>query len=90
MLQAGILKPVHQAKHWIHSFVLVEGMDKLGNLKVRICLDAPNLNKAIVCEPYHFKTREDIAHLLQMHVLLQSVIVEKGFGINSFMELHPS
>ena len=45
--------------------MLEEGKDKLGKLKLRICLDSTNLNKAIVCEPYHFKTPEDIiAHLL--------------------------
>ena len=64
LLQAGVLKPIHQATPWINSFVLVEGKDKLGNLKLRICLDPANLNKAIVCEPYHFKTPEDIVHLL--------------------------
>ena len=64
MLQAGILKPVHQATPWINSFVLVKGKDKFGKLKLRICLDPTNLNKAIVHEPYHFKTLEDIAHLL--------------------------
>ena len=47
MLQAGALKPVHQATPWINCFVLVEGKDKLGNLKLRICLDPTNLNKAI-------------------------------------------
>ena len=60
MLQAGILKPVHQATSWINSFVLVEGKDELSKLKLRICLDPTNLNKAIVCEPYHFRTPEDI------------------------------
>ena len=64
MLQVGILKPVHQATSWINSFVLVEGTDKLGKLKLRICLDPTNLNKAIVYEPYHFKTPENIADLL--------------------------
>ena len=64
MLQAGVLKPVHQATPWINSFVLCEGNDKLGNLKLRICLDPTNLNKAIVHEPSHFKTPEDIALLL--------------------------
>ena len=64
MLQAGILKPVHQATPLINSFVLLEGKDKLGKLKLRICLDPTNLNEATVCEPYHFKTPEDIAHLL--------------------------
>ena len=54
MLQVEVLKSVHQATSWINSFVLVEGKDKLGNLKLRICLDPINLNKAIVLEPYHF------------------------------------
>ena len=64
MLQAGVLKPVHEATPWINSFVLVEGKDKSGNLKLRICLDPTNLNKAIMREPYHFTTPEDITHLL--------------------------
>ena len=46
----------------------MEGKDNLGKLKLRICLDPPNLNKAIIHEPYHFKTPEDIGHVLQMHV----------------------
>ena len=64
MLQAGILKPVHQATPWIKSFVLVEGKDKLGKLKLRICLDPTNLYKATVHELYHFKIPRDIAHPL--------------------------
>ena len=64
MLQAGVLKPVPQATPLINSFVLVEGKYKLGNLQLRICLDPTNLNKTIVHEPCHFKTPDDIAHLL--------------------------
>ena len=64
MLQAGVLKPVHEASPWINSFLLVEGKDKSGNLKLCICLDPTNLNKAIIREPYHFRTPEDIAYLL--------------------------
>ena len=33
MLQARVLKPVHQTTPWINSFVLVEGKDKLRNLE---------------------------------------------------------
>ena len=44
--------------------MLVEGKDKIGNLKLRISLHPTNLNKVIVREPYHFRTPEDIAHLL--------------------------
>ena len=87
MLQAGVLKPVHPATHWINSFVLVEGRDKLENLKLRICLDPNNLNKAIVYEPYHFKTPEDIAHLLAEACKLQFLIAEKVIGTNSLMKV---
>ena len=34
MLQVGVLKPVYQATPWINKFVLVEGKDKQGNLKL--------------------------------------------------------
>ena len=44
--------------------MLVESKDKLGNMKPHICLDPTNLNKTIIQEPYHFRTPEDIAHLL--------------------------
>ena len=57
MLKVGVLKPVHEATPWINYFVLVEGKDKTGNLKLRICLDPTNLNKVIVRDPYHFPYR---------------------------------
>ena len=34
MLQVGVLNPVNQAIPWINSFVLVEGKDNQGNLKL--------------------------------------------------------
>ena len=79
MLQAGVLKPVHQATPWINSFVLVETKDKLGNLKLRICLDASNLNKAIVHESYHFKTPDYVAHLLAEPCIIKVCGCRKGF-----------
>ena len=79
MLQAGVLKPVHQATPWINSFVLVEGKDKLENLKLKICLDPTNLNKAIVCEPYHIKTPDNIAHLLAEAGIITVCDCVKGF-----------
>ena len=79
MLQMGILKPVHQSTPWINSFVLVEGKGKLGKLKLRICLDPTNLNKAIVHEPYHFKTPEGIAHLLADACVIMVSDCRKGF-----------
>ena len=79
MLQVGVLKPVNQVTPWINSFVLVEGKDKLGNLKLRICLDPTNLNKATVHEPYHFKTPEDIAHLLAEVCVFSVCDCRKGY-----------
>ena len=79
MLKVGVLKPVHEATPWINIFVLVEGEDKLGNLKLRICLDTTNLNKVIVREPYHFKTLEDIAHLLADACIMSVYNCKKGY-----------
>ena len=79
MLKVGILKPVHEATSWINSFVLVQGKDKTGNLKLRICLDPTNLNRAIVREPYHFKTPENIAHLLLDACIMSVCDCKKGY-----------
>ena len=88
MLQVGVLKPVQEAAPWINSFVLVEGKDKLDNLKLRICLDPTNLNKAIMKEPYHFKTPEDIAHLIADTCIMTVCDEKEDTGINSLMKLH--
>ena len=79
MLKAGVLKPVHEATPWIDSFVPVEGKDKIGNLKLGICLDSTNLNKVIVREHYHFKTPEDIAHLLADACIMSVYDCKKGY-----------
>ena len=87
MLQAGVLKPGHHATPWINSFALVEGKDKLRNLKVRICLDHTNLNKVIVHEPYHFKTPDDIAHLLAEACIITVCDCKKVIGTSGLMKL---
>ena len=79
MLKAGVLKPVQEATPWINSFVLVERTDQHGQHKLQICLDPTNLNKAIVGEPYHFKTPEDIAHLLADATVLTVLDCKKGY-----------
>ena len=79
MLKAGVLKPVQEATPWINSFVLVKGNDQHGQPKLRICLDPLNLNKAIVREPYHFKTPEDIVHLLADATVLTVLDCKKGY-----------
>ena len=79
MLDAGILKPVEKATPWINSFVLVEGKNPDGSIKLRICLDPTNLNKAVICEPYCSKTPEDIAHLLTNAKVITATDCSKGF-----------
>ena len=64
---------------WINSFVLVEWKDKLGNLKLRICLDLTHLKKVIVREPYHIKTQDDIAHLLADACIMSVCDCKKGY-----------
>ena len=79
MLKVGVLKPVHVATSWINSFVLDDGKDKLGNLKLRIFFDPTNLSKVIVQEPYHFKTPEDIVHLLADACVMTVCDCKKGY-----------
>ena len=79
MLKAGIIKPVHEVIPWINSFILVKGKDQLGNLKLCICMDPTNLNKAVVRETYHFKTPEDIAHLIANSCVMMVCDCKKGY-----------
>ena len=79
MLQAGVLKPVHEATPWMNSFVLVESKDKLGNLKLDVCLDTTYLSKAIIREPYHFRMPEVIAHLLADACIITVCNCKKGY-----------
>ena len=79
MLWVGVLAPVHEATPWINSFILVESKDKLGNLKLCICLDPTNLNKAITREPSHFRMPEDIAHLLADACIMRVCDCKKGY-----------
>ena len=78
MLQARMLKPVQEATPWINSFVLVKDKDKSGNLKLRIYLHLTNLNKSIMREQYHFKTLEDIAHLIADACIMTVCDCKKG------------
>ena len=86
MLQAGFIKPVKEATLWINSFILVEGKDKSDNPKLHICLDPMNLNKAIVHEPYHCKTPEDIAHLITNSCIMTVCDCKKGYWLQELDE----
>ena len=79
MLQAGVPAPMHETTPWIKSFVLVESKDKLGNLKLHICMDPTNLNKEITREPYYFRTPEDIVHLLANACIMPVCNCKKGY-----------
>ena len=79
MLQASVLLPVNEATLWINSFVLVEKRDNNGQVKLRICLDPTNLNKAVTREPYHFKTPDNISHLLADACILTVCNCRKGY-----------
>ena len=90
MLQVGVLALVHEATPWINSFVLVDSKDKLGNLKLCICFDPANLNMAITREPHHFRTPEDIIHLLADACIMTVCDCKKDTGIKSLIKLHLS
>ena len=79
MLQASVIRPVKEATLWINSFVLVEGKDKSGNPKLCICLDPMNLNTAVICELYHFKTLEDITHLIANSCIMTVCNCKNGY-----------
>ena len=59
--------------------MIVEGTDKLGRLKPRICLDPKNLNVAVIHEPWFSKTPDDIAHLLADACIITMTDCTKGF-----------
>ena len=79
MLKAGIIKPVHETMPWINSFILIKGKDQVGNLKLHICQDPTNVNKAVIRELYHFKTLEDITHLIANSCVMIVCNCKKGY-----------
>ena len=87
MLQAGVIRPVTEATPWTNSFILLEGNDKSGNLKLYICLDPVNLNKAVIHELYHFKTLEDITHLIINSCIMTGMVSTLPLHINDPKEI---
>ena len=79
MLQAGVLLPLTEATLWINSFVIVEKRSNHRQVKLRICLDPTNLNKAVMRELYHFRTPEDISHMLADAHILTVCDCKKGY-----------
>ena len=80
MLTARVIKHVHEATPWISSFILEESTDKsTGKPKLCIPLDPTNLNRAIIHEPYCFRTPEDIAHKLSGATVVTVLNCCKGY-----------
>ena len=79
MLEARVIIPITEATPWINSFVLVESKNNEGQLKLRICLDPTNLNKAVTKELYHFHMPEDISHMLVDAFILTICDCKKGY-----------
>ena len=86
MLQVGVLKLVHEAPPLINSFVLGECRDRSGNLKLHICLDPTNLDKAIIREPCLFRTPKDISHLHADACIITVCNCKKGYWHEKFDE----
>ena len=79
MLQAGVLLSVTEATLWINSFVLVEKRGDHEQVKLRICLDPNNSNKAVMRELYHFRTPKDNSHMLADAHILTVCDCKKGY-----------
>ena len=89
MFKTGIIKHVHEATPWINSFVPIEGRDQSGNLKLHICLDPTNLIKAVIRELYHFKTPEDITHLIANSCVMMVCDCKKVYWYQELDEASP-
>ena len=76
---ASVLLPVTKATPWINSFVLIEKRGNHVQVKLRICLNPTNLNKAVTREPYHFRSPKDISHMLADACILTVCDCKKGY-----------
>ena len=70
---------MQEATPWINSIVLIKGTYKQGQPKLHICLPPMNLNKAMIRELYHFKTLEDIIHLIANSTVMTILDCKKGY-----------
>jgi hypothetical protein len=75
LTQQGIIAPVQEPTPWITSMVLVPK----GNGSLRICLDAQDLNHAILREHYQLPTIEEVAIRLHGAKVFTVFDVTKGF-----------
>ena len=78
ILQAGYIKPAYEATPRINSHVIVEGKNKLCVIQVIV----------VICEPWFFKTPDDIAHML-VDVSSQQQTVQRLFDMKPWMKSLP-
>ena len=77
--QSGISEASTWAHHLDQQFYTCWREGQALKLKLRIYLDPTNLNKAIVREPYHFKTLENIAHFPADACIMSVCNYKKGY-----------
>ena len=86
LVKQGILEEVKEHTDWVNSYVIVE--KDTGNhhspnhtvkKKLRICLDARDLNEALEREPYHTRFVDEITAKLQGMTVFTIVDFTKGY-----------
>ena len=93
LIKLGILEEVKEHTDWVNSYVIVE--KDTGNhhspnhtikKKLRICLDARDLNEALEREPYHTCSVDEITAKLREMTVFTTVDFRKGYWM---VVLHP-
>ena len=79
IVQAGVIVPVTEVTPCFNSYVIIESEGKKGKQKLQICLDPTPLNKAVIREPYHTQTQEDIYPHLHKAKYITVVDFHKGY-----------
>ena len=73
--EIGIIKAVDEPTEWVNSMVIVSKPDG----GIRICMDAENLNDAIIPSKYKLKTIEEVASSIPGAKVFSKVDGFKGF-----------
>ena len=92
-MKLGILEEVKEHTDWVNSYVIVEkdtGSHHSPNHtiknKLRICLDARDLNEALEGKPYHSHSVDKITATLQGMTVFTIVDFKEGYLM---VVLHP-
>ena len=86
LVELGILEEVKEHTDWVNSYVIVEkdsgnyhAPNQTIKRKLRICLDARDLNEALEREPYHTCSVDEITAKLQSMTVFTIVDFKKGY-----------